>query len=89
MVLPSIKRSTSGAIMSSIASPILPPGTTVVFICEINDPCSIANSRGIINPLQIAEVNHHEAFVERWNTFGGKRIRGIDRRHALEVDMGT
>ena len=43
---PSINRSTSGVMMSSIASPIFPPGTTNVFMCEINEPCSIASSQG-------------------------------------------
>ncbi len=50
--------------ISSIASPILPPGTTRVFMCEINEPCSIANSREI-DILQIAEMDHHKALVQR------------------------
>lgn len=41
--LPSSNRCTSGAMISSIASPILPPGTTNVLMCEINEPCSIAS----------------------------------------------
>ncbi len=41
--LPSNSRCTSGVMISSIASPILPPGTTRVLMCEMKEPCSIAN----------------------------------------------
>ena len=41
-----ISRSTSGVMMSSIASPIFPARHHCVFMCEINEPCSIASSHG-------------------------------------------
>ncbi len=57
-------------------------------MCEINEPCSIANSREI-DILQIAEMDHYKALVQRGDRFGGKRVGGVHRRHALKVDMGA
>ena len=44
---------------------------------------------GEIDILQIAEMDHHKALVQRGDRFGGKRVGGVHRRHALKVDMGA
>ena len=50
---PSINRCTSGSIINSIASPILPPGTTNVLMWEMNEPCNIASSQGKSIPSRL------------------------------------
>ncbi len=34
-------------------------------------------------------MDHHKALIQRRDTFGGERVGGVHRRHALEVDMGA
>ena len=34
-------------------------------------------------------MNHDKAFIQGWNTFGGKGVGGINGRYALEVNVRT
>ena len=42
---------------------------------------------GVINAFEIAEVDHHKALVQRRDGFRRERVRGVHRRHALEVNV--
>ena len=43
---------------------------------------------GEIDAARILEPDHHHRFVRRRDPARDERIRGIDGRHALEVDVG-
>ncbi len=44
---------------------------------------------GKIDALGVREADDHHALVERGNVFGDEGVGGIDRGHALEVDVGA
>ena len=76
--------------MISIASPIFPPGTTIVLRLDMNESRSIASRYGksIPNFIGSLEANHDEALVGSRDVACHEGVRGIDGRHALEVDVG-
>lgn len=39
--------------------------------------------------LRVADVDDGEALVIGRDAFGGKRVRGVDQRYALEVNVGA
>src|SRR5262245_66377811 len=70
-----------------MASGILPPGQTMVLAPRHEALFQHREQIGKVDASRIAEADYQHAFILAWDMPRGKRVGGVDDRHALEIDL--
>ncbi len=76
-----------GVKMSCMARSILPPGATMVFGRDMNESCSMVSRYGKSMPRGLAKRITRKLSSGRRDVARDERVRGVDDRDALEVDV--